>query len=61
MTMLFHSDELHDEFFNCKGIVLLVYFLSKSDQFHKYLALKCLVLLSRYEKNYEKIAEESIF
>ena len=61
MTMLFHSDELHEEFFLSSGIGLLAYFLSKNDKFHMYLALKCLVLLSRYEKNYDKIAEESIF
>lgn len=59
--MLFHSDELHEEFFLSSGIGLLAYFLSKNDKFHIYLALKCLVLLSRYEKNYDKIAEESIF
>ena len=61
MTMLFHSDEMHDEFFQSDGIGLLAYFLVKFDQFNMYLALKCLVLLSRYEKNYDQISQETIF
>jgi len=31
MTILFHSDELHEEFFLSEGIGLLAYFLSKND------------------------------
>lgn len=61
MTMLFHSEELHEDFLQHEGISLLIYFLNQSDILLTYLASKCFVLLSHFEKNLKYIAIDAIF
>ncbi len=55
MIMLYQSEDLHQEFFDKNGIALLVYFLNNQNTFLIYISCKCLVLLSRYEKNLVKL------